>query len=106
MFQSFFEEFLSAGTQYLHLREFANYMVVHAGDGGLVLQAFSLALTEFLQFYQNTILNVDADVQARREKERALLQNEGGMHRETTLLELKVQLGSLMQQLKLVSSAC
>ena len=72
-------------------------MVVHAGDGGLVLQSFSLALTDFLQFYQNTILNVSTDVQSRRERERGFLNCENGEYRETTLLELKVQLGSLMQ---------
>lgn len=63
---SYFEEYMEAGTYFIHLSEITNYLKSNPQIGGLVLESFSLGLSEFLTFYQYQILNLNDTVMERR----------------------------------------
>ena len=54
--QQLCEEFLQAGCFFLHLREFNEFMSSHKATGaGQVVEAFALAIQDFLIFYQHQV---------------------------------------------------
>ena len=53
--QSLFQEMMEAGSYFLHLREFVDCMQ-NSEQAGKMLQAFSLAIADFLTYYQSQII--------------------------------------------------
>ena len=50
--QALFQEMMEAGSYFLHLREFVDCMS-NSEAAGKMLQAFSLAIADFLTYYQS-----------------------------------------------------
>jgi hypothetical protein len=102
---SYFEEYMEAGTYFLHLTEICHYLKSNPQIGGLMLESFALALSEFLSFYQYQILNLEEAVHERRMKENEMF-GEGPQsvrNRSITLLELKIHLEPLITQIQLIA---
>lgn len=78
--QELFKELMEAGSYFLHLNEFvacmANAENAKSEDSqpvGKILQAFSLAISDFLSFYQSQIIDFPNKVQTRRKFEDSLV---------------------------------
>ena len=102
---SYFEEYMEAGTYFLHLNEICSYLKTNPKFGGLMLESFATGLNQFLAFYQYQILNLKEAVLERRIKENSLFGEsmESLKSRPITLLELKIHLEPLITQIQLIA---
>ena len=67
--QQLCDEFTQAGCYFLHLREFSEYMSSHESRGaGQVVEAFALAIQDFLIFYQHQVNEIEGKARAHREE--------------------------------------
>ena len=83
-------EFLEAGCLFLHLREFNEFMSSHKATGaGQIVEAFALAIQDFLIFYQHQVNELAKKARLRKQEESALLfgQKAADAH-SLTLMEL------------------
>ena len=60
---------MESGSYFLHLREFTEFMSISQSGGGMILQNFVLAISDFLTFYYNQINEAWRQVEQRREFE-------------------------------------
>ena len=88
---------MEAGSYFLHLKEFVNCMLSNCEEVGKILEAFSLAVADFLAYYQAQVIKFQNQVIQRRQFEDVMLFNDkSGIQDPPTLLELKIHLLSLM----------
>ena len=103
------EEFLQAGCFFLHLREFNEFMSSHKASGaGQVVEAFALAIQDFLIFYQHQVNELSQRAAKRWTEEDRLLfgGSEAGEKKYLTLLEIKVLMEPLLAQIRAVACIC
>jgi hypothetical protein len=112
-----FQEMMEAGSFFLHLKEFvdcmqnANIFEKTENGVGLILQAFSLSVAEFLRYYQSHVLQFQNKVAMRRAFESKLLFGEASDLKDEaqsspTLLELKIHMKPVMDKLRLLATIC
>ena len=95
--QQLLQDMMEAGSYFLHLKEFVNCMLVNCEEVGKILEAFSLAVADFLAYYQAQVIKFQNQVIQRRQFEDIMLfKDTVGMENPPTLLELKLHLLSLM----------
>ena len=64
------EDFTQAGSYFLHLREFNEFMSSHkATDAGQVVEAFALSIQDFLIFYQHQLNELQKKAELFREEQ-------------------------------------
>ena len=102
--------FANLGTLYLHLERFASEYAREPSLGGLVMQAFAIAILDYLRHYRARVMTAAASSQARRVTEvpaddTASAQspaNGKGM----TLLEVLMHTRVLTSQLEWLAQLC
>jgi hypothetical protein len=60
-----FSPLLEGGSFFIYLKEFVDHFIM-TSEGGMVLQNFVLAISEFLSFYQSQCNNLISKVAERR----------------------------------------
>ena len=90
-------EFTQAGCYFLHLREFSEFMVSHESkEAGQVIEAFALAIQDFLIFYQHQVNELDRKAKAHRQDSLTQSSPSSLADHYLTLLELKVLMAPLL----------
>ena len=102
-------DFTEAGCYFLHLREFSEFMSSHKSKGaGQVVEAFALAIQDFLVFYQHQVNELENKARAHRAVLEAPL-SKGGSNwtdKYVSLLDLKVLMAPLLAQIQTIASIC
>jgi hypothetical protein len=96
---------MEAGSYFLHLKEFVDCML--SDSVGKILQAFAKSIADFLAFYQSQIINFQNHADRRRLFEDILIFGENSrLSDHASILEIKIQLDSLLKKLKLLATIC
>ncbi|CDW78602.1 lissencephaly type-1-like motif-containing protein [Stylonychia lemnae] len=108
-----FESMIESGGFFLHLREFTEFMSYSQNNGGMILQNFVLALSDFLTFYYNQINELWSGVEARRKYEDLTMFNivadestQKQINSQMTILELCIHTSQLQKQIRLMATIC
>ena len=102
------KEFLDAGALFLHLREFNEFMSSHkATAAGQIVEAFALAIQDFLTFYQHQVNELAKKAEMRKQEEaRQIFGIKETDTHDLTLMELQVLMDPLLIQIRTVASIC
>ena len=108
-------DFTQAGCYFLHLREFSEFMSSHKSTGaGQIVEAFALAIQDFLIFYQHQVNELEnkarqhrsvidaADTSSKAESQ----ESDWKERSNVSLLEIKVLMAPLLAQIQTIASIC
>lgn len=98
-------EFCAVATMYVRLKEIFAYLSKTTAEG-LIVQAFAIAANDYLQAFQESLLNIFATVKARREIENQMWKRARPIHAHPTVLELYTFVLADINQLKILSTLC
>lgn len=98
---------MEAGSYFLHLKEFSEFMSNPSNQSGQVLENFAISISEFLSFYQNEVNTIYENVKVRRMAEvKNLFNEEGESRNKISFLEMRIHLMPLISQIRLLSVIC
>ena len=99
----------------MHLREFSEFMSSHKSTGaGQIVEAFALAIQDFLIFYQHQVNELEnkarqhrsvidaADTSSKAESQESDWKEKSNV----SLLEIKVLMAPLLAQIQTIASIC
>jgi len=100
------EEFAEIGSLYIRLKEIVNYLS-KTSDEGLIAQSFGIAVSDYLQIYQKSLLEIESTIKIRRDLESRVFHSKNSLlNSYPSLYEIYIFIQPEIPRIRTFSDLC